>query len=672
MKIMELSGLELHCLIEDIGQKLSQGYYVGAVSGISRDSFSLKMRHPNLSDVIVVISTTGIWITRMNFRTFEDSPIISSLKTELERAKYESIEQVGDERITYLKLRHIDGRLRILVTEFFRKGNIIVCDENNMIITILNPVEVRHRTLRTGMKYQPPPPRGLSVFNLSIGDLVELREKEKDPNIEVEKWLGRNVSLSKKYVEEIIIKAKMRHRKLSDTTVQDMETVFELITQLVSDVCDTSKHKPLVVLDNAGRPTNVVPFTPESLSQEVAFVPYKTLMDAVDAAFSGLLMEEGSSTSTVELDNKIADLEHDYNQQNQAELEVIEKSSAIRNLAQELMTLPNLETDIQDKSLSSILEKHSSEIVTIAGRRFLEILNESIPFDPQLPRTSSLLFDRAKELERGCQSIRSAKSRLVEQMEELRRKADIIQKKAAVKPQVEKEWFERYRWFTSSEGLLCIGGRDASSNSAIIRKHLTDQDLVFHAEIHGSPFFIIKNVQSNGVEQLQSSLLEAAQATVSFSRAWKDGLSVADAYWVVPDQVRKGAPTGQFLPKGSFVIEGKRNYVKGVEIRLALGVIALEKKYALMCGPHEAVKKKSIAYCVLLPGGNDPTNVAKKIKQEIVRVCSDLSEETKDIVEYLKSISIDEIVRTIPHGQSKIYITKKGDLLARSTGKLSP
>jgi predicted ribosome quality control (RQC) complex YloA/Tae2 family protein len=669
MKIMELSGLELHCLIEDINQKLNQGYYVGSISSISRNSFSLKMRHPSLSDVILILSTTGIWITKMNFRTFEDSPIISSMKSEIERAKFESIEQIGDERVAYLKFRHLDGRLRILVAEFFRKGNVIVCDENNVILTILNPVEVRHRILRTGMTYQSPPPRGINIFDLSIGDLLELRDKEIDPDIEVEKWFGRNISLSKKYIEEVITRARMKHRKLSDTTRGDIEEVFELTRKLVFDVCDISTHKPLVVLDNAGRPINVIPFRLESIT-EAAFVPHETLMEAVDSVFSEVLIEEGSSTHTVVLDNKIAVLEHDYNQQNQAESEVIAKSNAIRKLAQELITLPNAVTDIQDKSLSSVLEKNSSKIVTIAGKKFLEIVDESIPFESRLPKISSLLFDRAKELERGCQSIRIAKSKLVEQMEDLRRRADLLQKKVAVKPQVEKEWFERYRWFIGSEGLLCIGGRDASSNSAIIRKHLTDQDLVFHAEVHGSPFFVIKNVPSNDAEQLKTSLLEAAQATVSFSRAWKDGLSVADAYWVIPDQVKKGAPTGQFLPKGSFVIQGKRNFVKGVEIRLALGVIILEKKYALMCGPQEAVKKKSIAYCVLLPGGNDPTNVAKKFKQELVRVCSDLSEEFKELLEYLKSISIDEIVKTVPHGQSKILITKKGDLLARSMGEL--
>lgn len=670
MKIMELSGLELHCLIEDINQKLNQGYYVGSISSISRNSFSLKMRHPSLSDVILILSTTGIWITKMNFRTFEDSPITSSMKSEIERAKFESIEQIGDERVAYLKFRHLDGRLRILVAEFFRKGNVIVCDENNVILTILNPVEVRHRILRTGMTYQSPPPRGINIFDLSIGDLLELRDKEIDPDIEVEKWFGRNISLSKKYIEEVITRARMKHRKLSDTTRGDIEVVFELTRKLVFDVCDTSTHKPLVVLDNAGRPINVIPFRLESITEGAAFVPHETLMEAVDSVFSEVLIEEGSSTHTVVLDNKIAVLEHDYNQQNQAESEVIAKSNAIRKLAQELITLPNAVTDIQDKSLSSVLEKNSSKIVTIAGKKFLEIVDESIPFESRLPRISSLLFDRAKELERGCQSIRIAKSKLVEQMEDLRRRADLLQKKVAVKPQVEKEWFERYRWFIGSEGLLCIGGRDASSNSAIIRKHLTDQDLVFHAEVHGSPFFVIKNVPSNDAEQLKTSLLEAAQATVSFSRAWKDGLSVADAYWVIPDQVKKGAPTGQFLPKGSFVIQGKRNFVKGVEIRLALGVIILEKKYALMCGPQEAVKKKSIAYCVLLPGGNDPTNVAKKFKQELVRVCSDISEEFKELLEYLKSISIDEIVKTIPHGQSKILITKKGDLLARSMGEL--
>jgi hypothetical protein len=62
--------------------------------------------------------------------------------------------------------------------------------------------------------------------------------------------------------------------------------------------------------------------------------------------------------------------------------------------------------------------------------------------------------------------------------------------------------------------------------------------------------------------------------------------------------------------------------------------------------------------------------MAKKFKQEMVRVCTDISEEFKDLIDYLKSVSIDEIVRTIPHGQSKMLFTQKGDLLARSMEEL--
>ena len=87
----------------------------------------------------------------------------------------------------------------------------------------------------------------------------------------------------------------------------------------------------------------------------------------------------------------------------------------------------------------------------------------------------------------------------------------------------------------------------------------------------------------------------------------------------MPEQVKKGAPTGQFLPKGSFVIEGKRNYLKGVELRLAIGIMLLNNnRETLLCGPEEAIKKRSLFYAVLLQGGMDPMNARK---EDQVRIC---------------------------------------------------
>jgi hypothetical protein len=289
----------------------------------------------------------------------------------------------------------------------------------------------------------------------------------------------------------------------------------------------------------------------------------------------------------------------------------------------------------------------------------MQVAGEQVEMHPSLAKVSSMLFARAKEMERGNASIEEARTKILAQIEKLRSETAAIHKKVIIKEQISKEWYERYRWFITTDGLLAIGGRDASSNSALIRKHLTEHDIVFHAEVHGSPFFIIKNATAfiaARESKIDSSLQQVAQATISFSRAWRDGLSSADAYWVMPEQVKKGAPTGQFLPKGSFVIEGKRNYFKGVEIRLAIGIVQLNDRETLVCGPEEAIKKRSIFYAVLLQGGMDPMNVAKKVKSEFVKI----AENNIKIAESIKHISLDDFVRALPTGQSRLSFTARG------------
>ena len=53
--------------------------------------------------------------------------------------------------------------------------------------------------------------------------------------------------------------------------------------------------------------------------------------------------------------------------------------------------------------------------------------------------------------------------------------------------QKKREWYEKFHWFFSSEGFLCVGGKDATSNEVIIKKHLEKNDLVLHTDMAGSP-----------------------------------------------------------------------------------------------------------------------------------------------------------------------------------------
>ena len=71
-----------------------------------------------------------------------------------------------------------------------------------------------------------------------------------------------------------------------------------------------------------------------------------------------------------------------------------------------------------------------------------------------------------------------------------------------------------------------------------------------------------------------------------------EGLYGVSAYWVHPEQVKKSAPSGEFLPKGSFTIEGTRNFIKSETLKLAVGIMIDEdKNYVLTCGPPEPIKK---------------------------------------------------------------------------------
>ena len=661
---MELSSIELRYLVNEIRSRIissSSGYYVSSINAITRSSLFLKLHHPMQEDIMFVLSTRGIWITRLKFKPVEENNSLESIaQKELERSKLELIEQIGSERIVSLKFRHPDGKVRIVVGEFFGDGNLIICNENMQIIAILNPIHVRHRTLSVGLRYVYPPARGVDVFNITLDQMLSLRDGAK--NLDVLRWIGRNISMPKKFVEEVINRAGIEVDKhaaqLSD---DEVSKIYNTIKNIINEVSTGGKnHGPIVIMQD-DKPQEALPIITQEAAAASKLIKKNSIkkvasyMDAVDEVLSNEIMDIGRNSRTVELDRQIAVLEHDLEELNKAKETVLKKAAAIRKLAGELMALSYRGSDV----IADLLAANSASLVTEKGIQYIEVAGEQVMMQSNLAKASSMLFARAKEMERGNASIEEARGKILVQIGKLRSETAAIHRKVIVKEQISREWYERYRWFITTDGLLVIGGRDASSNSALIRKHLTEHDIVFHAEVHGSPFLIIKNAAAFAATQestINSSLHEVAQATISFSRAWKDGLSSADAYWVMAEQVKKGAPTGQFLPKGSFVIEGKRNYIKGVELRLAIGIMQLNNRETLLCGPEEAVKKRSIFYTVLLQGGVDPMNAAKKVKSEFVKIAG---ENTK-IAESIKHVSLDEFVRALPTGQSRLSFTARG------------
>jgi len=109
-------------------------------------------------------------------------------------------------------------------------------------------------------------------------------------------------------------------------------------------------------------------------------------------------------------------------------------------------------------------------------------------------QNAAVYYEKAKKAKKKTEGAKEALALSLKKLEKL--KKDHSKELAKIEKETikrEKEWFEKFRWFITSTGFLVIGGRDATTNEIIIKKHTETGDLVFHTDLAGSPFFVIKN-----------------------------------------------------------------------------------------------------------------------------------------------------------------------------------
>ena len=239
-------------------------------------------------------------------------------------------------------------------------------------------------------------------------------------------------------------------------------------------------------------------------------------------------------------------------------------------------------------------------------------------------------FNLAKKAKKKLAGAKDALVVSKKKLEKLQKEEDKfmeIETKKQEKKERKREWYEKFHWFISSEDFLCIGGKDATSNEIVVKKHTDKEDLVFHTDMAGSPFFIIKN----GQEAKEITIEETAQAVAVYSRAWKLGHTTADVFYVKPEQVSKEAQSGEYMSKGSFMVRGKTNYLHP-KLEYAIGLLNDE----IIGGPLTAIKKKTNKLIIIIPGKEKKSAMAKKIRSK------------------LKGGDLDEIIKFLPAGGSVI------------------
>ena len=207
---MTLAGIELRYLIDHISKQV-QDYYVSNIYGITKDSILFKLHHTEKTDLFMMVSTSGIWLTTVKIDQIEPNKLLKRLRSDLLRLKLKKIEQIGAERIAYFIFEGF-GKELVLVGEFFGDGNILLCNKEMKILALQHSIDVRHRKLTVGLDYAQPPNKGIDIFNISELDFEELKATDLTGG----KWFGRTLGLPKKYVEGIFEIAQVDSKKIGN------------------------------------------------------------------------------------------------------------------------------------------------------------------------------------------------------------------------------------------------------------------------------------------------------------------------------------------------------------------------------------------------------------------------------------------------------------------------
>src|SRR3989442_87380 len=254
----------------------------------------------------------------------------------------------------------------------------------------------------------------------------------------------------------------------------------------------------------------------------------------------------------------------------------------------------------------------------------------TLDYEKDVTANAQALYDRRKDALAKAQRVDEATAATRAEMEAAQAKAVKVSKRPRIKS-TKSMWFEAYRWTLSSEGFLILGGRDARTNDQLVKKHLKEWDRYAHADVHGAPSTVVKD----GARASDVTLREACEFALAYSKAWSAGLASGSAYWVLPEQVSKQAESGEFLPRGAFVIRGKRNYIHDLPVRTAVGEVEVEGHRKIMGGPVTAVGARSARYVVLAPGKGDREAITRKLASVF-------------------AVPIEEIARAMPPGSVEI------------------
>lgn len=641
-----LTGLELKAVTKELQSRLP-GAHLNKIYQPESKTLLLGFRKEGEKPTLKIDSGVGAYITTHDYKTQDIPPSFCMfLRKHLMNSRLLGLEQHGAERILEFKFQAKEGE-RILITELFGNGNFLLCDGNYVILNSAISKVFKDRTVKRGEKYDYPPSK-FDILQLNQGMFLEALGTWKDH--EVVRMLASGLGLGGTYAEEICVRAKIDKKKLCSRIDKTLGIhVFSKVKTLLAEFENPSGF--LYSKEDDLRDATPVEMKSYSNFETKTILSFN---EAVDALFASLEGEKVLEKATAEFEKELTRLKQRLDIQKASLEDYKNKWHENQRVADEIYNNFHLISVVLDKIGSALRMGYNWEdIRSVLEQEREKGIREAILIKEMRPEENKVVvgiaggvelnvrktaqanaevyYSKAKSSKAkivGAERIVNKTEREIQSLIEKKGETEEEAKKNVPKPieVVKREWYEKFHWFFTSSGLLAIGGRDATQNEIVIKKHVEIGDIIFHTESPGSPFFVLKEGRDKATDKDKE---EVAIATASYSRAWGAGHSTTDVYWVRPEQVSKEAKAGEYIPKGAFMVRGKKNFYRGTALQLCIGI---DKKGKIIAGPASAIAKHGVKSVRINIGDRKKSDTAKAISKQ------------------LETNKLDDIIRKLPSG----------------------
>ncbi len=553
------------------------------------------------------------------------SSFASFARKQIGNSRINSVKQVGFDRIVDVELSSKESPIH-LIFEIFGGGNVLLVSEGRILNCIVQK-SWRHRQVRPGAEHSMPAGRFDPIQADEEGFLAAVKDSDSD----LVRTLATSANLGGQYAEEVCLRSGIeKNTMISALDARSLSTVYREMRTLIDEVIDS--RSPTVYNDG----DKLVDVSPVRLKSNASLE--QDARDSFSIALDEYVSQLQDEEEKAVIDPHLQKLERRIESQRETIHNYQEEAVAFKAKADSIYT-----NYAQVTELLKVLGEQSRKLdwgrlktgamkipfvrsIDPSKNKVVAILDEmDVPLDYREgpDANASVLYQKGKDI--GEKSKR-AELALKETEEQRDRRLKGLAKKEAersdAKP-TKQFWFERYKWFISSSGLLAMCGRDAKTNDQLVKKHLKENDVYVHADVHGAPSIVLKE----GRDANEDDLREAANFALAQSKAWTSCFAEGAAYWVNPDQVSKTPQPGEFVPRGAFIIRGKRNYLYHLPVELAVGEVDHEGSRKVMCAPTSLIKKRAKRFVVIRPSkekrGRQVSNLAKEFsvpEEELARI----------------------------------------------------